>query len=157
MFRTLVARDLTRFGLGSGDIEDILQDCLLAMHLKRHTWDETRPIAPWLRAISRHKVIDRVRSHTRAAEVPLENHVDGLVSPETPQSVPVGFVKRELASLPPSQRAVLTSLALEGTSVNEAARKLEMSPGAVRVALHRGLAALTIRFGDYVDGRTAAR
>src|SRR5262245_21623167 len=69
--RTIGARDLARFGLGSGDIEDVVQDCLLALHLKRHTWDETRPVVPWLRAIARHKIIDRVRRRARAAEVPL--------------------------------------------------------------------------------------
>src|SRR5262245_47067449 len=69
--RGIGTRDLARFGFGSGDVEDVVQECLLAIHQKRHTWDERRPIVPWVRAIARHKTIDRVRQRARAAEVPL--------------------------------------------------------------------------------------
>jgi RNA polymerase sigma-70 factor (ECF subfamily) len=152
-----LTRDLARFGSGSGNIEDVVQDCLLALHLKRHTWDETRPIMPWLRAISRHKIIDRVQRRARAAEVPLEGHAESLASPEERQAVSVALVERHLANLPPRQRAVVASLALDGATVDETARKLAMSPGAVRVAMHRGIEALTARFGDHIDGRATAR
>lgn len=155
--RAIVARDLARLGLSSGDVEDVVQDCLLALHLKRHTWDEARPIVPWLRAISRHKIIDRARSRARAAEVPLEFHAERLASPEQPQSIPVALVESHLARLPPRQRAVVTSLALDGATVDETARKLAMTPGAVRVAMHRGIGTLAVRFGDWTDGPTAAR
>ena len=66
--REVGTRDLARFGFGSGDVEDVVQECLLAIHQKRQTWDERRPIVPWVRAIARHKTIDRVRQRTRAAD-----------------------------------------------------------------------------------------
>jgi RNA polymerase sigma-70 factor (ECF subfamily) len=145
--RVVGARDLARFGFGSGEIEDVVQDCLLAVHLKRHTWDETRPFVPWVRAISRHKIIDKIRQRARAAEVPLEHHEDFLAASEPSDNISSGVAERYLASLPSRQRAVITALALDGATVSETAQKLDMSPGAVRVAMHRGLTALALRFG----------
>jgi RNA polymerase sigma-70 factor (ECF subfamily) len=148
--RGVGARDLARFGFDSGEIEDVVQDCLLALHLKRHTWDEARPLVPWLRAISRHKIIDKVRRRARAAEVPLEDHEHILAASEPPDVLSGGTAERYLANLPPRQRAVVIALALDGATVSETARKLDMSPGAVRVAMHRGLTALALRFGASV-------
>jgi RNA polymerase sigma-70 factor (ECF subfamily) len=31
---------------GDGDIEDTVQETLLAIHLKRHTWDSEQKLAP---------------------------------------------------------------------------------------------------------------
>ena len=42
--------------------EDAVQDVLLAIHEKRHTYDPSRPFGPWLAAIARYKWIDRLRS-----------------------------------------------------------------------------------------------
>ena len=60
-FRQFAALDLRRFGLQPSDVEDVLQEILLAIHLKRHTWRPDHPFAPWLRAITRHKLVDFVR------------------------------------------------------------------------------------------------
>jgi RNA polymerase sigma-70 factor (ECF subfamily) len=51
-------------------------------------------------------------------------------------------------ALPARQRDVVRAVGLEGASIREAAERLEMSEGAVRVALHRGLAALAARCGE---------
>ena len=59
--RSVVRRGLTSAGRGTADSEDIVQEALLAMHLKRDTWDETQPLDPWLRAIARHKLVDHLR------------------------------------------------------------------------------------------------
>src|SRR3972149_1446033 len=56
--RPLVRRGLARAGRSGADIEDVVQEVLLAVHLKRHTWDSTRPIEPWGHAIARHKLVD---------------------------------------------------------------------------------------------------
>ena len=52
-------------GLGVEDSEDIVQDALLAMHLKRDTWDDSQPLEPWLRAIAHHKMVDHLRRRHR--------------------------------------------------------------------------------------------
>ncbi len=48
-------------GRGPADCEDIVQETLLAIHLKRDTRDETQPIEPWLRAIAHYKLVDHLR------------------------------------------------------------------------------------------------
>jgi RNA polymerase sigma-70 factor (ECF subfamily) len=144
--REVGTRDLARFRFGSGDVEDVVQECLLAIHQKRHTWDERRPIVPWVRAIARHKAIDRVRQRVRAAEVPLDDQLPA--APESADRPAPAALARHIAELPPRQRDVVRSLALEGASVGETARRLAMSTGAVRVAMHRGLAALALKLGS---------
>src|SRR5690348_16115179 len=72
-FRQFAAADLRRFGLQSQDGEDVLQEILLAIHLKRHTWRADRPFLPWLRAITRHKLVDFIRRRSRRNELPIDD------------------------------------------------------------------------------------
>ena len=55
----------SRAGVGDADVEDAVQETLLAIHLKRHTWDPEQPLAPWVYAIARHKVVDALRRRGR--------------------------------------------------------------------------------------------
>jgi RNA polymerase sigma-70 factor (ECF subfamily) len=59
--------------------------------------------------------------------------------------VPARQVAAHLEALPARQRDVLQSIAVDSASIKETAAKLSMSEGAVRVALHRGLASLTAK------------
>src|SRR5579859_2886117 len=43
-------------------IDDAIQDTLIGVHEKRHTYDPGRPFAAWLAAIARYKWIDALRS-----------------------------------------------------------------------------------------------
>jgi hypothetical protein len=38
------------------DVEDLLQELLLAIHIQRHTYDSTQPLTPWVQAIARYKL-----------------------------------------------------------------------------------------------------
>ncbi len=53
-----------------------------------------------------------------------------------------------MQTLPARQRDVLQSIAVESASIKDTAKKFSMSEGAVRVALHRGLASLTARLKE---------
>jgi len=143
----IVAAHGLRRGLSTGDVEDVVQECLIAIHIKRHTWDENRPFVPWLRAIAHHKMVDRMRARLRAREVALDGHADTIPAPREPDRISDAAIARYLDALPPGQRAVVTALALEGESVGTVARRLNVSAGAVRVAMHRALAALALKFG----------
>jgi RNA polymerase sigma-70 factor (ECF subfamily) len=125
----------------------VVQETLLAVHLKRHTWDEARPIGPWLRAIARHKLIDATRRRGRRIEVDVDHLADTLAAPGPDPERALGDVDRYLETLPPGQRKIVRALTLEGATPGQAAARFNMSEGAVRVALHRGLAALAARFG----------
>jgi len=145
--RPFVRRGLARAGR-EADTEDVVQEILIAVHLKRQTWDESRPVGPWLYAIARYKMIDALRRRGSRVEVPVEDVADMLAAEEAPEPGRDNDVSRSLATLPARQRDVVQSIAVDGRSIAEAAAKLQMSEGAVRVALHRGLAALAKRYRD---------
>src|SRR5690606_5113329 len=46
------------------DIEDLVQEVLLAVHLQRHTWNPKLPLAPWVQAIARYRSIDWLRARS---------------------------------------------------------------------------------------------
>ncbi|SHF53349.1 RNA polymerase sigma-70 factor, ECF subfamily [Kaistia soli DSM 19436] len=143
--RASVRRRLAGMGQSVDACEDIVQETLLAIHLKRHTWRTSDPFGPWLFTVARNKLIDHVRKRGRRIEIPIEDFADILPAAEERPGTDAADVERHLAELPTKQRAVLRAVAVEGASVAEAARKHGMTPGAVRVALHRGFASLASR------------
>lgn len=134
-------------GQGSVDIEDVVQETLLAIHMKRHTWRIDAPVLPWLYTIARYKLIDAWRRKGRRIEVDIADFAETLPSEETTDAGNERDVSRALDSLPEGQRGVVQSISVDGLSITETAQKLDMNEGAVRVALHRGLKALAKRFG----------
>ncbi len=46
---------------GRADVEDVVQDILLTLHAIRHTYDPSRPFKPWLVAVARRRIVDRLR------------------------------------------------------------------------------------------------
>jgi RNA polymerase sigma-70 factor (ECF subfamily) len=143
-FRQFAAADLRRFSLQPQDMEDVLQEILLAIHLKRHTWRADRPILPWLRAITRHKLVDFVRRRSRRGALPLDSFPDIFPAPAAEPDI-LAPIQQFVGELPRRQREVLEELALAGASVADTAVKLKMSRGAVYVAFHRALGALTAK------------
>jgi RNA polymerase sigma-70 factor (ECF subfamily) len=133
---------------GGVEAEDVVQETLLAIHLKRHTWRQDSPVAPWLYAIARHKLIDSFRRRGRHVEVDIDDFEDDLATPETEERLSERDLSRALEVLAPGQRNVVSSISVEGRSISETAASLNMNETAVRVALHRGLKALAKRFGQ---------
>jgi RNA polymerase sigma-70 factor (ECF subfamily) len=144
--RRVTARRLGALGLAPHEAEDVVQEALLAMHLKRDSWDETRPLTPWLHAIARHKLLDAARRRRKggrpAAELPIEDWAETIAAPEPEPALRDRDAERLLTRLPRGQQAAVRAVAVEGRSHRAAAEGLAISEGALRVALHRGLAAL---------------
>ena len=136
-----------RVGQGGPDPEDVVQETLLAIHVKRHTWRTDAPVGPWLYAIARYKLIDAFRRRGSRVEVDLDEIAETVAAPEPdrPSSHEIG---KALAALAPGQRSVVSAISVEGRSIGETAARLGMSETAVRVALHRGLAAIARKFGQ---------
>jgi RNA polymerase sigma-70 factor (ECF subfamily) len=137
-----------RVGHGGIDPEDVVQETLLALHLKRHTWRTDAAVTPWLYAIARFKLIDAFRRTGRPVAVDVDAIAETLPAPEDEPAASARDVERALAALAPGQRAVVSSISVEGNSIGQTAQKLGMNETAVRVALHRGLAAIAKRFGQ---------
>jgi RNA polymerase sigma-70 factor, ECF subfamily len=141
--RRSLAPRLVRVGLGAHEAEDLVQEVLIGLHGKRHTWDPARPFLPWLHAIARYKFIDfmrhRRRDKRRRVDLPLEDWLE-IVEPAADEANRSTWeVDRHLAVLPVRQRKVVRAIAVEGASVRDVARGLATSEGAVRVTLHRAI------------------
>jgi len=128
------------------DAEDVVQEVLLALHLKRNTWVRGTPVAPWVAAIARNKLVDAHRRRGRRLEISIDNVVDVLRSDAGDNDERSHDLERGLAGLTPRQRDVLHAVSLEGYTAREAALRLDMSEGAVRVTLHRALKSLATLF-----------
>lgn len=144
-----LVRGLARKKLGNAnqiDPEDIVQETLLALHLKRHTWREDAPVKPWLYAIARYKVVDAFRRRGRRVEVDIDDFADVLAAEET-ETLQAHELSRALDSLSDRQRQIVSSIGVDGNSIAETADAFGMKEPAVRVAFHRGLSALAAKFG----------
>ncbi len=127
---------------GGADAEDIVQEVLLAIHTRRQTWREEDPVAPWVYAIARHKVIDAFRKRGARVMVPIEDFADGLPAEPEPCPTEKGDIDRMISELEPRAARVVRAIGIEGRSFAETGEMMEMSEGAVRVMLHRSLSKL---------------
>ena len=148
--RAATRRGFAQFGASMNDVEDVVQETLLAIHLKRHTWDASQPLGPWVRAIARHKLIDALRRRGRRIEIPIEAVIDLLPAEEARSDLDLQDAQRLIGELNGRQQTIVRSISVEGKSIRDVAENLGMNEGAVRVALHRGLKALAAmhRRGD---------
>ncbi|MBO3759418.1 sigma-70 family RNA polymerase sigma factor [Ciceribacter sp. L1K23] len=140
--RAMARRRCDQFGASAGEAEDIVQEVLIAVHLKRGTWDPERPIGPWLSTIVRNKLIDALRRRGRRVDVPLEDVVATLEAEDANVADRLD-AESVLSRLKEPQRDIVRSISLEGAGVKETAERLKMSEVAVRVTLHRALKALS--------------
>lgn len=139
--RAMARRVVDRAG-ATVDAEDIVQETLIAIHLKRHTWIPSEPLGPWVRAIARHKAIDALRRRGRHVHIPIDDFENVLPAAEPASDLPRRDLERHLPLLPQRQREVIQAIALDGASIRSTAGRFNMSEGAVRVALHRAVSAL---------------
>lgn len=126
------------------DVEDLVQETLLAVHNRRHTYDPAQPLTAWVHAIARYKLIDLLRR--RAGREMLNEPLDDELEVFAVSDGEAGDARRDLdvllAQLPDRQRLPIMHMKLEGLSVAETARACGLSESAVKVGVHRGLKAL---------------
>jgi len=136
--RVYVRNLLSRSGHGNADVEDVVQETLLAVHLKRGSWNPELPFAPWVNAIVRYKVIDALRRQGRRVSVPIDALAETLSAPES-VSEDASDVDRLLHRLPARQHKIVRAISIEGKTPTEVGLALGLSEGNVRVILHRAL------------------
>jgi RNA polymerase sigma-70 factor (ECF subfamily) len=141
--RRTVQRRFERARLGTSEVEDVVQETLLAIHLKRHTWRRQEPIGRWISAIGRNKLIDALRRNGRHAAIPLDDFIESAAD-NPPTGLTAPDLERLTSRLNARQRAIVKCVSVEGYSVRETAGRLNMSEGAVRVGLHRALKLLAV-------------
>ncbi|WP_395942574.1 sigma-70 family RNA polymerase sigma factor [Brevundimonas sp.] len=125
------------------DVEDLVQDCLIAIHAKRATYDRSQPFTAWAYAIARYKLIDHFRRQGRRNDVPLEEASVLLAE----HSVEDGAVRRDLKKvlsiLPLRQRRLIEDVRIGGYSLAEAGARNGFTEGAAKVSVHRSLKTLS--------------
>jgi RNA polymerase sigma-70 factor (ECF subfamily) len=144
--RGMARRRCEAFGVASSEAEDIVQEVLLAIHLKRGTWDPARPIGPWISAITRNKLIDALRRRGRQITVPIEDVIETLAADAPADGLERRDIEKMLSGLKDPQRDIVRSISIDGAGIRQTAERLEMSEGAVRVALHRALKRLAVLY-----------
>lgn len=140
--RAMARRRCDQFGAPASEAEDVVQEVLLAVHLKRGTWDPARPIGPWLSTIVRNKLIDALRRRGRHVTVPIEDVIATLEAEEDTDAQDMRDAEHLLERLGDPQRDIVRSISVQGAGIRETAERLKMTEGAVRVALHRALKSL---------------
>ncbi len=126
------------------EVEDLVQETLLAVHNQRHTYEPEQPFTAWVHAIARYKLVDllRKRAGREALNVPLGDEAELFAASDLEPNAARRDVERLLAQLPDRHRLPIIYVKLEGLSVIEAASRCGMSESAVKVGVHRGLKAL---------------
>jgi RNA polymerase sigma-70 factor (ECF subfamily) len=126
------------------EVEDLVQETLLAIHNQRHTYDAGQPLTAWVHAIARYKLIDllRRRAGRDALTDPLDDELVVFAASDTGAADARRDVAILLERLPDRQRLPIVHMKLEGLSVAETARLTGMSESAVKVGVHRGMKAL---------------
>lgn len=131
----------------SDDVEDLVQEILLAVHNGRHTYRPDEPLTAWVHAIARYKLTDffRARARRESLNDPLDDHAELFAVPDDAPSQARRDLGKLLDQLPDKQRLPIVHVKLQGLSVSETAKLTGLSESAVKVGVHRGLKALAAR------------
>lgn len=155
-----IIRNVVRRKIGSSqyaDVEDVVQDVLVSVHAVRATYDPSRSFLPWLLTIVHHRTVDRFRKSAKISAnetyigADLEDFPDDADEPQI-----VGdneMLRREIETLPSSQRRAVHLLKLRGMSLKEAASESGITVTNLKVSLHRAIKTLRKRIVTDRDSR----
>jgi RNA polymerase sigma-70 factor (ECF subfamily) len=134
--------------VGADEVEDVVQEVLLSVHSVRATYDANRPFMPWLLAIVRRRIIDAGRRRIRQAQREVEfDDTDVTFAAAETNTLDEDIARTDalriaIERLPRAQRRAIELLKIRELSLREASAATGMSIGALKVAAHRGIAAL---------------
>lgn len=128
------------------EVEDLVQETLLALHLQRGTYDPTLPVSAWAVAIARHKLVDlwRRRGRRDSLHDAIDDADEQLLAAEPEEAGTRRDLERLFQELSTTQRQAIVLTKLEGLSVAEAAARTGASESAIKVQVHRGLKRLAV-------------
>ena len=123
------------------EVEDLVQETLLALHVQRGTYNENLPVSSWIFAIARHKLVDLWRRRGRRDN--FNDSLEDLTEDQLPATREELPSKRDLMvlleQLPAPQRQAILMTKIEGLSMIEASDRSGVSVAALKVQVHRGL------------------
>ena len=134
---------LAGIGRDATEAEDLVQEAVLAIHVKRHTYDPAEPLTPWVHAIARYKLIDFLRRNRASfADVPIDEADEVMAHDDNVSAESTYDVRRLMERLPKKMQCSIEAVKLDGLSIAEAAERCGISEPGVKVNIHRGLKAL---------------
>jgi RNA polymerase sigma-70 factor (ECF subfamily) len=128
--------------IAPGNLDDLVQETLIALHNKRASWDPSRPFLPWLAAIARYRWVDHLRRLYRNEASDLDEELLG--SDDEPAIAARISLERLLGLLPPAQAQAIALVKIEGLSIAETSAQTGQSESLVKVNIHRGLKKLAV-------------
>jgi RNA polymerase sigma-70 factor, ECF subfamily len=142
--------------LSAGDAaEDLASEVWLEVARRIARFRGSEPeFRSWLFTVARRRLIDRHRYETRHPEMPTADtdRLDRPAPDDTAAAVLEGISTEAalafIATLPRDQAEIIILRVVVGLDAIQVARIVGKSPGAVRVAAHRALRALTERLAD---------
>ena len=123
------------------EVDDLVQDIFLHALRKLHTLREAKSFGPWIAMIARNRAMDFHRSSRETVEV-----TEQIAVAKTPNKS-AGEVLDLIRGLPEAYRETLVLRFVEGMTGPEIASRTGLTPGSVRVNLHRGVKLLRARMG----------
>lgn len=138
LLRQFVRRQVRSMHQSDRDVDDIVQEALIAINKRRHTYDGETPVTAWAYAIARYKLIDNLRATHRLGNMqPLDEFEEAAAQGD--QADARITVRKVLTLLPDKLRIPIELMKLEGLNASEVARRTGATETAVRVRVHRGL------------------
>lgn len=134
-----------RMSRAQDDVDDLVQEALIAIHTRRSSYDPSRPIFPWVYAIAKYKLIDYFRRTKNASAEELHEN-DAAEEFESACAARID-VETMLGALPEKQRLAIRATQIDGESGADVSARHGWSPSDVKVSVHRGLKTLAVRFG----------
>lgn len=129
-------------------IDDVVQEIILAVHKSRHTFDSTKSFMSWLLAITHYKISDHFRIQFKEKIQKLE---ESLV--DTNSDILNSLVEHQkfhslyqaLNELDQKPREIVKLLKIEGLKISEVANKMKLSESNIKVIAHRAYQSLEIK------------
>jgi RNA polymerase sigma-70 factor (ECF subfamily) len=128
------------------DADDLVQDVFLAALRKLGSLREPAAFAGWLLAIARNRANDFHRRSRASDELPKE-----ILGSSGKEDREARAALEAVRSLPEAYRETLVLRLVEGMTGPEIAARTGLTPGSVRVNLHRGMKQLRERLGGSVS------
>ncbi len=125
------------------EVDDLVQDVFLLALRRLHTLRDTAAFGGWLAMIARNRATDYHRRRPEVVALP-ENAGDGVAAESQPEAV---AIFKAIRTLPEAYRETLILRLVEGMTGPEIAARTGLTPGSVRVNLHRGLQQLREKLG----------
>ena len=140
-----------RLGGEAPDLEDLVQETLIAIHERRESYNSALPFTAWLHAIAKYKLVDHYRRAGIRRHIDLDDIGELAAEDGFEPALAAIDIERMLGELPPKHRQAIRLTRIEGYSVEEASQMTGQSPSGIKIGVHRGLRKLSAQIRDDDD------